>query len=227
MLIEKFEQRRLFAVTVTETYFGYWEIHGDSEANVISVAVNQNEGTFTFEGQTYAANYVSIFGHEGDDTISVGGGGGNIGAGISAGDGNDTVSLGVDGAIWGGNGADILHLLSSFRGEAYGEDGDDYIYVGAETIDAEIVGGDGNDFIDVRANNYGLVLQGGLGNDMIYGSGYNDQLYGGGGFDFIFGGGGNDNLYDGAWVDGGSGSDIYHGAPPIYCILGVEHIQYS
>lgn len=227
MLIESLERRRLFAVTISETYPGYWEIHGDADANVISVNVSQEESTFTFGGDTYSGGYISIFGYGGDDTISVFGSGfGYFGAGISAGDGDDTISLGIDGAIWGGTGMDTMYLSNSFRGEAYGEDGNDEIYISAETIDAEIVGGDGNDLIDARGNNYGLVLQGSLGNDTIYGTNYNDQLYGGGGVDYLYGGGGDDNLYDGAYVDGGGGDDTYRGEQPIYGIFGVESIQY-
>src|SRR5688572_17143276 len=226
VLIQSLERRRLFAVTISQTYPGYWEIHGDAEANSIVVSVSQEEGTIAFDGQVYSASYVSVYGYGGNDTIEVSGGGlGDIGGSVSAGEGDDTVNLGIDGAIWGGTGCDMLYLANSFRGEAYGEDGDDHIYISGETIDAEIVGGEGDDLINAQGNNYGLALQGGAGNDTIFGSHYNDQIFGGGGTDFLYGGGGNDNFYEGAFVSGGGGFDTYRGSPPLYGIFGVESIE--
>src|SRR5439155_9095741 len=42
MKLQKLEARRLFAVAVTETFPGYYELQGDNAANVISVSVSQN-----------------------------------------------------------------------------------------------------------------------------------------------------------------------------------------
>ena len=227
MLFQSLEGRRLFALAVIETYPGFFEIHGDNNANAIHVAVSMGGESFTLDGVTYnGVSYVSIFGYGGNDTIHVAGDGfGYIGAGISAGDGDDDVSLNFDGAIWAGPGGDTLRLRDSFRGEVYGEGGDDRMYVSGETVDAEINGGNGNDLIDASGNNYGLVIRGGHGDDTIYGSEFNDQIYGEGGSDYLFGNGGNDTLYGGWVVSGGEGTDIYYGTAPH--IVGVEHVFYG
>jgi Ca2+-binding RTX toxin-like protein len=195
---EQLESRRMFAITVIQTYPGYYEIHGDGSANTIEVNVSQAGETFTLNGGTTygGVSYISIFGYGGNDTIHVTGEGfGYIAAAITAGDGDDDVSLNFDGAIWAGQGRDTLDLRDSFRGEVYGEEGDDRICISGETIDAQIEGGNGNDLIDASGNNYGVVIRGGAGNDTIYGSAYDDQLYGEAGDDVIVGNGGNDAIY--------------------------------
>ena len=227
MTFQRLESRRLFALTVAETYPGYFEIHGDETANSILISVSMGDETFSLDGATYGpVSYLSIFGYGGNDQIHVAGDGfGYVGAGISAGDGDDDVSLDFDGAIWAGGGGDVLRLSDSFRGEVYGEGGDDEMYVSGETVDAEIIGGDGNDLIDASGNHHGVVIRGGLGNDTIYGSEYNDQIYGEGGSDALFGNGGNDTLYGGETVNGGSGGDVHYGTAS--SISGVEHIFYG
>jgi Ca2+-binding RTX toxin-like protein len=197
MHCERLEIRRMFAVTVEQTYPGYYEIHGDENANTILVAVSMSAETFTLDGTAYGGvAYVSVFGYGGDDHIHVSGDGfGYIGSGITAGDGDDEVSLNFDGAIWAGHGSDTLYLRDSFRGEVYGEVGDDRMYVSGQTIDAEINGGPGNDLIDASGNDYGVVIRGGDGDDTIYGSAHDDQLYGEAGTNVIFGNGGSDAIY--------------------------------
>ena len=54
MLIDTLEGRRHFSVTVTEGYPGFYEIAGTDDDDVIEIAVSQNDGTFTVDGETYA-----------------------------------------------------------------------------------------------------------------------------------------------------------------------------
>jgi Ca2+-binding RTX toxin-like protein len=209
MKIEPLESRRLFDVTVTEGYPGFYEIQGTEGDDSIDVSVNMAEETMTVDGTTYnRVGYVVAYGYGGDDTIIITSvdGAGVIGASVVAGGGHDTVMLGLDGGIWGGRGDDQIFLLDSFRGEAYGEDGNDYMNITGLTSDARIDGGDGHDMIDCSGNQFGLVVFGGTGNDTILGSDFADELHGDEGNDVIEGGGGNDMIY----VQGG-GDDIVNG----------------
>lgn len=227
MNIQRLEQRRLFAVTVTETYPGYFEIVGDETANVIDVSVSMTYGTFSLAGNTYGnVGNIQVFGHGGDDAISVlsTDGFGYIGASILAGDGSDSISLNFDGAIWAGAGNDRLDLRDSFRGEAYGEGGDDRMLVGGDCIDAEIQGGDGNDVIDARGNNFAVLIRGGRGDDTIYGSSFDDRLYGDDGSDAVYGMAGNDTFFSSEYVDGGDGNDILFRQNVATVYTGIEQV---
>ena len=51
-LVERLERRRLFAVAVTQTYPGFYEVDGDNSGNVINIAVSQASQTFTLNGAT-------------------------------------------------------------------------------------------------------------------------------------------------------------------------------
>ena len=235
MNIESLEARRLFdasvthegsaadtiaaadsaGVTVTEGYPGFYEIHGTEESDLVEVSINMGQETLTVNGQTYpGVVYVMAYGYGGDDAIIINSedGIGRIGASVSAGDGDDMIACTVDGAIWAGPGNDELTLHHAFRGEAYGEDGNDYMYISGLTTDAAIYGGGGDDFIDCSSNFYGVVVFGGVGNDTILGSQYADELHGEQGQDLLEGNGGNDTFY--AWgggadiINGGSGDDI-------------------
>lgn len=215
MCLESLPSRRMWSVSVIEGYPGFYEVHGDEEANAIAITISQQEGSFTLGEQTYTnAEYVAVLGYGGDDAISVLSvdGAGMIGAAISGGDGNDTLSLNSDGAIWGGDDDDTITLLDSFAGEAYGEAGNDTVTIGGETVAAEIQGGDGDDVIDATTGNYGLIISGGAGDDTIYGTEYDDVIAGNSGSDLIYGGSGNDDIYTAEIVYGGSGYDIVFGA---------------
>ena len=215
MTIESLEARRLFTVTVTEGYPGFYEIHGTAGGDNVDASIDMAAETLTVNGQTYQdVSYVVAYGYGGNDhiTIMAANGPGNIAAAVSAGDGNDFIMLNVDGGVWAGGGNDQLYLLHSFRGEAYGEDGNDFISISGITPDAEIRGGNGNDYIECNTSYYGVVVFGGEGNDTILGSEYDDQIYGEGGDDYLDGGGGNDMFYAvgyGAdFVSGGEGADV-------------------
>jgi Ca2+-binding RTX toxin-like protein len=215
MNLESLEPRRLFDVTVTEGYPGFFEIHGDGGDDAINVAINMAEESLTVNGQTYqSVVYVVAYGEGGDDWISITSvdGVGSIGGAVDAGVGNDRILLAVDGGVWAGPGNDEIYLLDSFRGEAYGEAGNDYLHIAGLTTDAEIQGGAGADFIDCSENQYGVVVGGGSGDDTIYGSELADQLYGEEGNDYVNGMGGNDMIYVPGGgedvVNGGDGDDI-------------------
>lgn len=215
MNLESLEARRLFDVTVTEGYPGYYELHGTAGNDVITATINMAEETLTVDGTTYAgAVYVVAYGYAGYDEISITSvdGAGLIGAGVSGGDDHDVITLGVDGGVWAGAGDDTLYLFDSFRGEAYGEAGHDYFCIAGASVDAMVRGGDGHDYVDCTGNDYGVVVFGDAGNDTIFGSAYADDLYGGEGNDYLNGGGGDDMLHvDGGGndtVSGGDGQDV-------------------
>jgi Ca2+-binding RTX toxin-like protein len=215
-------------VSVNEAYPGFYEIQGDNQSNVIDVAVSMTDDSFSLNGVTYHdVSYISVSSGGGDDIINILSvdGPGMIGAGISAGPGNDNITLNFDGAVWAGSGNDVLNLMDSFRGEAYGEAGNDQIFIMGACVDAEIQGGDGNDLIDCSNNLYSVVIHGGSGSDTLYGSDHDDQLYGDDGEDYIYGRDGNDEIY---WatndhVDGGNGHDILYYSNPS-SVINVEEV---
>jgi Ca2+-binding RTX toxin-like protein len=217
MLIETLEARRLLTVTVSEAYPGFYEVHGDGDNDVIDIAVSQSGESFTLDGTTYSGvAYIYVHAYGGEDFISLYSdeGAGSIAASVSAGDGTDTVLLNFDGAIWGGDGNDIIYLTDSFRGGAYGQCGDDEIYVSGACVDPDVYGGDGDDRIDASANYCGVVIHGEKGKDVIYGSDYDDEIHGDDGEDALYGGAGNDVFYtrdgDHDEVHGQGGVDIVY-----------------
>jgi len=229
--IESLENRKLFAVTVTEGFPGFFEVVGDDAADNISISVSMHDHTFTLDGTTYAdVSYISVQANGGNDVIDVNSvdGRGDIGAGILGGDGMDSISLNFDGAIWGGEGDDFVNLTDSFYGQVLGEGGSDEIYVKGDCVSADIEGGDGNDFIDCSNSALGLAIFGDAGNDTIYGSEFDDQVYGGSGRDIMIGGSGNDDFYssDGELdsIVGGNGWDILHADSKEGLVIGVEEI---
>src|SRR2546430_7752437 len=145
LIVENLEPRRLFAVTVSEGYPGFYEVDSDAESDGIAISVNQQEHTFTLDDNTYTdVSYIQVNGNEGDDTIGVTSvdGSGDITAAISGGDGNDNLTLNFDGGVWGGEGDDVLNLKDSFYGVADGEGGNDTISVSGVCVSADIQGGD-------------------------------------------------------------------------------------
>ena len=119
---------------------------------------------------------------------------------ISAGDGNDTVTLAAVDSLFaaslsvsGGSGNDLLDASAlAIKVSLQGNDG-------ADTLK----GGSGND--DLNGNLGDDSIDGGAGNDSIQGGGGNDVLVGGSGNDTVFGQAGNDT------ITGGLGNDILDG----------------
>lgn len=214
MAFEILEPRRLHAVTVVEGYPGYFEIYGTDAPDVIAISVSAADSSFTLGGVTYAGTaYLSVFAYDGDDTVSIAiDGSSPIGASVVAGGGNDTVSVTGSGAVWGDGGDDVITLVNSHRGEAYGGPGDDKITISGDCPDATIEGEQGADLINASACNYGVFAHGGQGGDTIFGSGYDDRLYGDSGNDFLVGNGGNDVFFAADAhhdrIVGGAGIDV-------------------
>jgi hypothetical protein len=52
MPFESLERRRLFSVTVTETFPGYYEIVGDASDDAIAVSVDQAGESLSLGGST-------------------------------------------------------------------------------------------------------------------------------------------------------------------------------
>jgi Ca2+-binding RTX toxin-like protein len=152
-------------------------------------------------------------------------------------DGNDTVTVGISGALVSVTGlpaqVTIAHVDGIDQLTIRGEDGNDAI--SAATIPASklqfgVFGGDGNDLIIGSAGNNGLqgdlgndTLRGGAGDDSLGGDYGNDRLEGGVGEDSLNGGVGNDLLLGGAdddflvgidgddTINGGAGDDLVDG----------------
>jgi Ca2+-binding RTX toxin-like protein len=210
MKLETLESRSLFSVTVSEGYPGFYEIQGSSGDDVIQAQINMAEQTLDVNGQTYTdVEYVVAYGYAGNDFICLTSvdGSGIIGASIDLGPGNDVGVLGVDGVLFAGQGNDQVYLLDSFRGQAYGDSGSDYMNISVNCVDAEVRGGEGDDYIDCSQNYYGIAIFGNSGNDTIYGSAYADQIFGGEGDDFIDAGEGDDTIH----AAGGGRDEIFGG----------------
>jgi Ca2+-binding RTX toxin-like protein len=197
MELETLDGRKLFNVTVSEGYPGFYDVQGDASANSIDITVSMHDETFTLNGTTYSGvKYIFVQGQDNNDVISVrsSDGAGSIGASISSGGGDDNVTLNFDGGVWAGDGNDTINLSNSYRGQAYGQAGNDRINVSGECIDPDIDGGDGDDVVDCSSNHYGVIARGGAGNDTVIGSPYDDQIYGDEGSDVMYGNGGHDSF---------------------------------
>jgi Ca2+-binding RTX toxin-like protein len=229
---ERLEPRRLFA-SVFQGVPGFYEVTGTPGDDTITIAVDQAQSTFTLDGVTYGGVlHVAVFAGDGNDAVTVGGtGAGSIAAAVHGGSGRDTLALNMNGAAWGDDDNDTINLRNSYRGEAYGGAGDDYISVYGECYEAQLQGDAGNDIIWALDSNYGVVLFGGAGDDRLYGSRFDDVLFDGPGSDWLFGLAGNDEFHthDGSldWVMGGDGYDT------LWCdtieggISGCEVIHYG
>jgi Ca2+-binding RTX toxin-like protein len=128
------------------------------------------------------------------------------GSAINMGAGDDWLYLytgaRVEGAILLGEGNDLVFGSASAGFEIDAGAGDDQIYMGGYTADADdrILGGAGNDMIysDIGDD----FVDGGEGNDLISGGAGNDEIKGGAGDDTLRAGAGNDIF------DGGDGVDV-------------------
>ena len=137
----------------------------------VEVVLNQEvTGPFEVHGQ------IIVYGHAGDDTITVLG---DLDAKIYGGTGNDTLAGGSgNDTLTGGVGDDTLN----------GSSGNDFL-----------TGGNGNDTLAGGSGND--TLTGGDGDDTLNGSSGNDFLTGGDGNDTLAGGSGYDTLRESGDVD--------------------------
>jgi Ca2+-binding RTX toxin-like protein len=202
-------------------------IRGGSGANTIDLS---GVAAADFTGLTS----VSVTGGDGDDNIV---GTADFNDSIIAGDGNDTVTVGIgatfvdggdghdtitaadgDDTIEGGDGHD---MISAGAGNDSVRAGDGHDTVSGEDGDDIIDAGDGDDLIN---GNAGLDnINGGFGNDMLMGDADDDTVFGGAGDDVIGGGDGNDSLVGNSQNDtisgeagddsisAGSGADVVTG----------------
>lgn len=157
----------------------------------------------------------TIIAGDGNDTVTVG-----IGAtSVDGGDGNDTIVAGDgDDTIEGGDGHDLI-TAGAGNDSIRGGDGNDTI--SGEDGDDSIDAGDGEDLIN---GNAGMdSINGGFGNDMLMGDSEDDTVFGGAGEDTIGGGDGDDSLVGNSQDDvisgeagndsisAGSGDDVVTG----------------
>lgn len=229
MPFETLENRSLFDATVTEIYPGVYSVEGTPADDVIYAEVSMADETFTLDGATYSdVSYIVVQGNGGYDILGVMSmdGPGSIACSIVGGEDSDYIRLNFDGGVWGGGGNDEMLLTDSFRGQVYGQLGDDTIFVCGDCVDAEIQGGGGNDLIDCTNNNYRVVVRAGEGDDTVYGSLFNDQIYGDGGNDVLYGGDGDDSFYPNGSgeIDGGEGYDIIYASGYDGTTTGIEEI---
>jgi len=215
MFLESLEGRRLLTVTIIQGYPGFYEVFGDDSDNEITIDVNSDAHSFSIDGRNFSGvDQLAVYGGGGNDQIQVSKTSSfnlsTISASIDGGDGDDILSLNFDGAIRGGQGNDRIYLYDSFRGEAYGGGGDDYIWVSGGCVDAFVNGDEGDDWIDASSNFYRVFIHGGEGNDVIFGSNFDDFIFGDGGNDAIYALGGNDHVYlrDGSYDCADGGGDI-------------------
>ncbi len=175
-----------------------------------------------------AITQVRVFGFEGNDNLSLGGG--VPGATMYGGPGDDS--------LYGGNGGDTM-IGGLGNDYLFGSTGNDLMYgnsenlfdtsTGRNTLDGGagndiLVGGAGNDFLFGGEGNDSLfggagndTLGGGPGDDLLLGDNVegpygNDFLLGDAGNDRLYGYGGNDTLYGGTGndiLDGGDGDDLF------------------
>ena len=91
-----------------------------------------------------------------------------------------------------------------------GFDDDDFLFIGDDLDNFDLIGGAGHDEIKGEGGND--VLEGGAGNDILKGGNGNDDLDGQQGTEKLFGGDGNDILRVGDGYDrlnGGTGNDTF------------------
>src|SRR5689334_20990207 len=70
--LESLEGRKLFAVSVSQGYPGFYEVVGDESADHIDISVSMKDHTFTLDNVTYTdVAYISVQGSGGSDTINV------------------------------------------------------------------------------------------------------------------------------------------------------------
>jgi Ca2+-binding RTX toxin-like protein len=211
-------ERDDYAPQIVETYPGFYEITGDWHADRIAILISQADGTFTFNGTTYAdASFVTVNTNGGNDFVSVSSNDGDapIGVSVNTGDGDDVVNSNVDGSIDGGDGDDQLNMQDVTRAIVHGGAGNDSIKLGGASAECSLFGDDGRDLIDASGSPDAVEARGGAGDDTIYGSQSGDALYGEAGNDHIFGLAGAD-LIDGGTdydsLDGGDGGDVFYAA---------------
>ncbi|TNE63534.1 MAG: hypothetical protein EP335_09705, partial [Alphaproteobacteria bacterium] len=176
----------------------------------------------------------SLAGGDGADSLVGSGGGADT---LLGGAGNDTLVAyngDLDVVIDGGDGFDILRVVSpSLGGASVALDpslsfSPNTLGAGIDNIEG-LAGGEGRDTL--VGNNSDNDLAGGNGDDYLQGHGGDDTVAGGDGNDGINGGDGNDSLLGGNGADdigGGNGDDFLDGGAgndSLYVALGNDSIN--
>jgi Ca2+-binding RTX toxin-like protein len=159
-----------------------------------SSTVSGLEGNDTIAVQSVNGSVVN--GNNGNDIMSSAGGATFTNNGkLVGGQGNDTITLGIN-----ANAAGRVTLTS---GLVNGQDGDDTITISnvAAMSTATVFGGQGSDIISAATNGFSVIISGDLGADNLTGSAVGDTIFGGDGNDRITGGAGGDRMSGGSEVD--------------------------
>ena len=189
----------------------------DLEADDIDVSLYGHSGNDTISVNTHGAASVDVYGGHGAVTIAAD----YFGPGSSGGT--------IDG-MWANDVITVRSGVGSYAPRVYGGSGDDVIRATTQLHSATgqaVWGGPGNDAITLAnvdlavpvtnvargeaGNDY---ITGSDGRDLLFGDEGNDMIRGGAGDDVIFGGAGNDRMYGHAgddYFDGGLGKDRISG----------------
>jgi Ca2+-binding RTX toxin-like protein len=171
----------------------------DSQDPVAALVADFGDGNDTVvlnntPGQEYNFNSLTL--GAGNDKLTDSGLDGNSVYGDA---GSDTITVGDNAWVQGGDGADTINANGEYD-IADGGAGADTLNGGADS--QSLSGGDDNDRIN-----------GGKGDDQLYGGKGNDVLYGNSGNDVLYGNSGDDQLYGGPGTDtlsGGAGTNVLH-----------------
>lgn len=201
--------------TITDNYGNNYIDGGQGNDEITAQSSDSNNSVFAKIGRFFGIGEESpentIFGGEGDDTITTGAGEDRVFGGA----GDDEIDTGKgDDAIYGGEGDDIIYAGAgndTVRGAAghdyiegnhgnddiSGGEGNDVVYGGKG--DDKVSGGTGDDFVNAGKGND--TVHGNAGNDTIFGLNGNDTLYGDVGDDTVVAGDGKDQVSSGAGND--------------------------
>jgi Ca2+-binding RTX toxin-like protein len=167
---------------------------GSDDSDDFDVDLGDGNDTATIDPDS--SPYATVYGGKGNDVLR--GSDSNV---IYGQDGNDRISGG--GGIWGlgsfgGAGNDVL---TECYNACHGGAGNDSLTGGADADGPEnaLYGDDGNDILHGLAG--ADYLYGGKGNDRLFGDQGNDKLYGNSGNDTLHGGPGTDTLSGGPGTD--------------------------
>jgi len=214
------------SITVKRQLNGNYKIIADAQPAIIitdsildpitTIVVHAGDGNDTVVIASSVTVPTFVLGEGGDDTLTTNGVRTDS---LFGGDGNDTLTAGGgDDELFGGDGADLLNGGAgndNLSGEAgndtlNGGGGDDFLDGGED--DDVLNGGGGNDELHGRTGNDTITGDG--GDDFVFGEEGNDVLFGSGGRDVFVGGDGDDSLSGGLGRDvliGGLGSDTISG----------------
>ncbi|MGN7808103.1 cadherin-like domain-containing protein, partial [Ensifer sp. 22521] len=192
------------------------------------------DGDDTLTDSGTDGQYTVVEGGAGNDSLTA------VSGTLYGNDGNDTISFAGNGGYqwWnyadGGTGEDILTYSGSnlYYVSLYGGDDSDVLSFSGSASYGQLDGGSGDDTLTVTGNYTYGYLYGGLGNDALtaqntsatavsylYGdfnsqTGGADTLNGGIGIDYLYGSGGDDQL------SGGAGNDLLNGGQGIDTLSG-------